>query len=162
MGGYTLAENNKITWILAIAIVAVLIIAIGFFVAQYINKPDEMEGMWNGTISYQDTYYESRFVFYNNSSCEAWLFPKPNMTFNYTQIRTEAVFHEKMTWEQEGDHFNLVYPDYKVRLDYPGVAHALRFNETAAAGYKNPYTGYISKNYNQIKDFGVLYNGEES
>ena len=113
--------------------------------------------MWNGTISYQNTYYESRFVFYNNTTCELWLFPKPNMTFNYTQIRTEAVYHEKVTWEQEGDHYNLVYPaGYKVRLDYPGVAHTLRFNETEAQGYDRPFKGYISKNYNNIKDFGVI------
>ena len=132
----------------------------GFLVTQFINKPDEMEGLWNGTISYQDTYYESRFVFYNDSSCEMWLFPKPNMTFNYTQIRTEAVYHEKMTWQKSGDHYDLIYPDYKVRLDYPGIAHTLMFTETAADGYKVRYMGYISKNYNNIKDFGVLYNGD--
>jgi len=155
-----MAETTKTTWIIAIVIIAALIIGIGYFVSTQINKPDEMAGMWNGTIQYQNTYYESRFVFYDNSSSEMWLFPKPNLTFNYTQIRTEAVFHEKMTWEKAGDHYNLIYPDYKVQLDYPGIPHALRFNESTQTGYNTPYLGYISKNYNNIKDFGVLYNGE--
>lgn len=155
-----MAETSKTTWIIAIVIIAVLIIGIGFFVALQINKPDDMTGLWNGTIMYQDTYYESRFVFNNDSTCEMWLFPKPNLTFNYTQIRTESVFHEKMTWEKAGNHYNLIYPDYKVQLDYPGIPHALRFNETPADGYKNPYIGYISKNYDNIKDFGVINTGD--
>lgn len=155
-----MAEQSKATWIIAIVIVAALIIGIGFLVTQYIDKPDDIQGLWNGTISYQDTYYESRFVFYDNSSCEMWLFPKPNLTFNYTQIRTEAVFHDKMTWQKSGDSYDLIYPDYKVRLDYPGIPHTLRFNETVADGYKVPFIGYISKNYNNIKDFGVIYDGD--
>jgi hypothetical protein len=155
-----LAEKSKATWIIAIVIIAALIFCIGYFVTQYIDKPDDMEGLWNGTISYQNIYYESRFVFYNNSSCEMWLFPKPNFTFNYTQIRTGALYHETMTWQKNGDYYDLIYPDYKVRLDYPGIPHTLRFNETAADGYKVMFMGYLSKNYHDIQDFGALYDGD--
>lgn len=155
-----MADNNYTVWIVAAVVIVLLVAGIAYVATQYINKPDDMVGMWNGTVQYQNKYYESRFVFYDNSTSEVWLFPKPNMTYNYTQIRTEASYHEKMTWQKEGDHYNLVYPDYKVELDYPNIPHTLRFSEANQTGYKTPYMGYISKNYNNIKDFGVLYNGE--
>jgi hypothetical protein len=141
-------------WIIAIIAIAVIIIAVGYIVVNYvIPKPDNFVGAWNGTVKYNGTYYDSIFVFADDHTGQAAFYYKPGLTRNMTQPTSGPLFTESMSWEAEGDHWNLIYPDGKVKLYYDGIAHTLRFNEEPGAGYITPFMGYISRYYGGLQDF---------
>ncbi len=147
-------NNNKNLWFIVLIAIVLVVIGVGYVVTTYvINKPDSFVGQWNGTVQYNGTYYDSIFEFNDNYTAQAAYYYKPGMTRNITQPTTGPLFTEKMTWEAEGDHYNLIYPDGKVKLYYDGVAHTLRFSETAAPGYKTSFEGYISRYYGSMQDF---------
>ncbi len=149
-----MANNNKRIWLVILAIIAVLLVGIGYLIAEYINQPDEIIGLWNGTIKYNGVYYESTYNFSADGYCNVTLYPKPGLTFNVTQPKLPPVVQERVQWEKESDHYNLIYPDGKVRLEYPDIPHTFRFSEVIRDGYTNAYMGYISKNYDDLHDFG--------
>jgi hypothetical protein len=150
-------RSDSKMWIVTIAAIAIIVIAVGFVVVNYvIPKPDSFVGQWNGTVQYNGTYYDSIFQFNDNYTAQAAYYFKPGLTRNITQPTTGPLFTEKMTWEAEGDHYNIIYPDGKVKLYNDGVAHTLRFSETEAAGYKTSFEGYISRYYGSMQDFDKI------
>jgi hypothetical protein len=150
-----MANNNKRLWLVTLTIIAILLIGTGYLVAEYINKPDEIIGLWNGTIKYDSVYYESTYNFSADGYCNVSLYPKPGMTFNVTQPVLPPVIRDRVRWEKVNDSYDLLYPDGKVRLEYPDIPHTLRFSEEIRDGYDNSYIGYISKNYDNLQDFGT-------
>jgi hypothetical protein len=148
-----LAESGRKIWIVAFVIVAILLVGIGYYVAVYINQPDETLGLWNGTIKYGAYYYESTFNFSSNGTCDVALHPKPQMTFNVTQPVLPPVITMSVNWAKNNSTIDLFYPDGKVKLFYPDIPHTLRFSEDKMDGFVNPYIGYISKNYRNLEDF---------
>lgn len=148
-----MAESRRNVWLVLIVVIALLLVGIGYYVTVYMNQPDEIIGVWNGTIKYGAYYYESRFNFTSNGYCNLTLHYKPSMTFNYTQITTPEIINMTVQWEKVNGSYDLLYPDGRVNLYYPDIPHTLRFNESKRDGYINPYIGYLSKNYQNLEDF---------
>jgi hypothetical protein len=145
---------NKRFWLVTILVIVLVLAGIGYYVSDYNNRPDEITGMWNGTIMHDSVYYESTFNFTADGYCSITLHTKPGMTYNVTQPSLPPVVQEKVQWVKENDHYNLIYPDGKVRLDNPGISNTLRFSEERQDGYKYQYyIGYISKNFPNLEDF---------
>jgi hypothetical protein len=149
-----MAGINKRFWLVLILAIVLVLAGIGYYVYEYSNRPDTIVGMWNGTIMHENIYYESTFNFTTDGYCNIALHPKPGMTYNVTQPTQPAAIKETVQWVKEDDHYNLIYPDGKVRLDNPNITNTLRFSEERLDGYKYQYyTGYISKNFQNLEDF---------
>lgn len=150
-------KSDHKLWAIAILVIAIIVIATGYVVVNYIiPKPDSFVGAWNGTVQYKGTYYDAIFVFSNDSTAQAAYYYKPGITRNITQPTSGPIFTEKMTWEAEGDHWNLLYPDGKEKLYYDGIAHTLRFSENKTGDYRALFQGYISRYYGGLQDFNSI------